>query len=605
MAVFSHPASNSGIMKSKDKTLFRVGISALVVRALYLFAHLSSPFFARPFLDQKYYELCARQIAGMGGNVIDGFRPLLYPFVLSVFYLLDPDNGELLSLIAQHTMGIAMAVMVAWLAMHLFDSKRAGLIAGLLFAFSAPPLYFEGELLIATFFSFLLLVLWISICKALENPVPWRAGSLWIISGMILGLAAQARPNALALLLFFPMVFLFRLMRRKISFSPLIGLLGLLVVQLAFAAINSHFSGRFTILTQAGGINFYLGNSKKADGMIPRQDRYVVYEGSYQDPIQAMAIQGYEEAGHEMPATPERVSAYWKTRTLEEIRQAPAQWIRLMIKKSWLMLWNHEIPNNRSFSFVAEEETPLLQWIPVRWWLLLSLAPWGLAALYRMGKHEMLLWMVSFFVLLSGTIILFFVNSRFRIPLWPGMAILSGGGAIHLWSQLKTGKRPWVLAACSIALLLISCVNWFGIPPDPVEIDHALRSKAYLEIGRPKEALADIEKSLATTQNNPGYHQHHGNILLALNENLAAVEAYHKALTLNPGNPMVHNNVGVAFEQAGQIDKAVIAYTEALRLRPGLPSAATNLLLLVEREKQMEHAADPIKETAEKPSDQK
>ncbi len=199
--------------------------------------------------------------------------------------------------------------------------------------------------------------------------------------------------------------------------------------------------------------------------MIPRQSKHVVYEGEYRDPIQVMAEQGYREAsGATGTISSSKGSNYWKQRTIGEIKTDPAHWLGLMAKKSWLMLWSHEVPNNRSLSFAASQETPLLRWLPVRWWLLLALLPWGLAALAKKGKHGFVLWSVSFIVLFSGTVVLFFVNSRFRIPLWPGLAVIGGGGAIYLWSSLKSRHFPRIPIICSITLLLLSTINWFGIP---------------------------------------------------------------------------------------------------------------------------------------------
>ncbi|VGO20907.1 tetratricopeptide repeat protein [Pontiella sulfatireligans] len=565
---------------------------ALFVRFAYFLQHLSSPFFARPFLDQKYYDLCARQLAGAGGDLIGGFRPLLYPYFLSLFYSLHLESGMLLSIMAQHIMGVGMAVLVAWLAMRFFADTKAGLVAGLFFCLSAPPLYFEGELLIATLFSCLLLGVWTSFYQASKSASPRQSGLLWLITGVILGLAAQARPNALPLILAIPALSALRLIRcpKQIAqaSTPLLALAGLLAVQILFGALNARHSGTFSLMTQAGGINFYLGNSQSADGMIPRQSSYVVYDGAYRDPIQVMAEQGYQEAmGTEGAISQEAVSNYWKTKTVDQIKQDPLRWLHLMLKKTWLMVWSHEVPNNRSLSFTATHETPLLRWLPVHWWLLVALAPWGLAALFKKEKPELLLWICSFFMLFSGTIVLFFVNSRFRIPLWPGMAILGGGGAIHLWSSLKSRKIPWALASCSLVLLILSCINWFSIPPDPIEGDHAFRAKAYYALGQYEKALADIETTLKTTQENPGYHLQHGNILLALNNSQAALQAYFKALALNASDPALHNNMGIAFENAGETEKALTAYRQALALSPNFHSASVNLLMLAVQESEL------------------
>ena len=196
------------------KLLLRIGLVALIVRVLYLIQHAGSPFFGRALLDQHYYELCAKQLAGAGGGIIDGFRPLLYPLFASLFYRIDLDSGMFFTVIVQHLLGIGMTIMVAWLAMRFFESTKAGLIAGLLFCLSAPPLYFEGELLIATLFSFLLLLLWgLYHLAARETASIRRAALLWLGAGATLGLAAQARPNALPLMLCFPLISLFRFIR--------------------------------------------------------------------------------------------------------------------------------------------------------------------------------------------------------------------------------------------------------------------------------------------------------------------------------------------------------------------------------------------------------
>ncbi|MDZ8119380.1 tetratricopeptide repeat protein [Pontiella agarivorans] len=575
----------------KSKPLFYLALSALIVRALYFFQELASPFFLRPLLDQHYYDLCARQLAGGGGDLIDGFRPLLYPLFLSGFYRIAPDSGILLSVMAQMALGVGITVLVAALSMRIFSNRTAGILAGLFFCLSAPPLYFEGQLLITTLFSFLLLVLSYVVCLAMNTKPIAKSAALWLAAGILLGLSAQARPNALPLILFFPMLGIFRWLQlrthsrppttRLLSLLPLLALPGLLLIQILFGMINAQYSGKFSLMTQAGGINFYLGNSKNADGMIPRQDRYVVYEGEYRDPIQVMAEEGYREAtGETGTLSQEKVSNHWKTKTIEEIKADPARWIGLMAKKTWLMFWNHEVPNNRSFEFAATEDSTLLKWLPVRWWLLLSLFPWGIAALIKQRQHEQILWIGSFLVLLSGTIILFFVNSRFRIPLWPGMAIVAGGGALYFWESIKEKSIPLTPVLFSIILLPLSLINWFNIPADPIEHDLSMRSSAYYDRGQYEQALADINRCLERVDNNPGYYFRQANILLAMEQNGAAIQSYLKAIKLNNTDPIFHNNLGIAFENSGQFEHAETAYNKALSLRPNHTAARTNLMLL-------------------------
>jgi uncharacterized SAM-binding protein YcdF (DUF218 family) len=584
----------------KTKPFFYLALSALIVNFLYFFQSAASPFFGRPLLDQHYYDLCARQLAGGTGDLIDGFRPLLYPLFLSVFYSIDLDGGILLSLVAQLVISIIMTLLVALLAMRLFNSEGAGIISGVLFALSGPPIYFEGQLLIVTLFSFLLLILWLVIFQALGNKPTKQSALLWVLSGIVLGLAAQARPNALPLILFFPVLAGFRFLKTKQltkSCLPLLAIPGLLIIQILFGSINATYNGTFSLMTQAGGINFYLGNSQKADGMIPRQDRHVSYEGEYHDPIQVMAEQGYrEETGVTGPVSPKEVSNHWKQKTIDEIKSDPTRWIRLMAKKSWLMFWNHEVPNNRSFEFAATQDTPLLRWLPVRWWLLLALFPFGIATLVKCRKSEQILWISSFFILFSGTVTLFFVNSRFRIPLWPGMAIIAGGGAMYLWNSIKFRCIPKLPLIFSLILLPISFINWFHIPPDPIENDLSMRAGAYYDQGRYDEALTDAFQCLEFAANNPRYHFLLGNILLAKEDYTTAINAYLKAISLNAEDPMFFNNLGIAFESMGDYKKAATTYRKALELRPNHRAARTNLMLLSIRTDKLERAGGMLTE---------
>jgi tetratricopeptide (TPR) repeat protein len=600
------------ISRLEKKTLVRLGLAALIVRFLYFIQHLNSPFFARPLLDQRYYELCARQLAGMGGELISGFRPLLYPAFLSIFCRLDPEGGILWAIVIQHLFGVLMTLLIAIGTSILFKNASAGIAAGILFCLSGPPLFFEGKLLITTLFSLLLLLFLLSVLWAIAEQRATRAACLWLLAGILLGFSAQARPNALPLALSFPAVSIYRWLfaNRKMPFArrrsfptvqalmPILAVPALLTIQLVFAAWNTSYSNSFSLTPQAGGINFYLGNYHKADGMIPRQDRHVVYEGSYRDPIQEMSEQVFREVtGTTGAASPVEVSAFWKRRAFAEIKADPARWLGLMVKKTWLMLWSHEVPNNFSLGFAAMHDTPILRWLPIHWWLLLALFPWGIHALLQAKQHETILVLLSFLALFASTIILFFVNSRYRVPLWPCMAMIAGGGTIRLYAAIKTYQLPLRTSLASAFLLALSLINWFGIPPDPIENDLSMRANALYENGRNEEALLDINQCIEAAPGNPRYHFIRGNVLLAQNLHQEAIASFLKAISLNANDPRFHNNLGLALEHAGYLSKAETAYSKALQLRPTDQRAQMNLALLAIRTgnlKQAEQLLNPL-----------
>ena len=111
---------------------------ALVVRLLYVIQLSASPYFTRPLLDQRYYDLCARQLAGEPGSLIDGFRPLLYPLYLSAFYVMDIESGVLLSILSQFMLGIGMCVLIALLTSKLMNREKVSVLLFRYFKLPSP-----------------------------------------------------------------------------------------------------------------------------------------------------------------------------------------------------------------------------------------------------------------------------------------------------------------------------------------------------------------------------------------------------------------------------------------------------------------------------------
>src|SRR5215471_12669301 len=88
----SGPASASGkdlSPQSFKKWLVLLALLGLVVRLGFFVEHARSPSFGVPTLDQTYYDTVARMLlAGEDLHALHGFRPLLYPLFLAVWYKL-------------------------------------------------------------------------------------------------------------------------------------------------------------------------------------------------------------------------------------------------------------------------------------------------------------------------------------------------------------------------------------------------------------------------------------------------------------------------------------------------------------------------------------
>ena len=585
---------------------------AFLLRLLYLTEHARSPLFQFPVLDALYYDTVSRLLAqGESLAAINpGFRPLLYPWLLSRLYLLSPKAAIPLALLGQHLLGVVSTGLVIWIAFRLSGSNRVAALAGLLFVLAGPPLYFEGELLLTALTSCLNLVLVAFLVRFLSpaegEELGSRGGLLWLVAGGLLGLAAQTRPNVLLFAAALPAGALYlaqsaerrHAWRRAVAPTAL-ALAGLLLVLALFGALQRPAFGRFTLLTGAGGVNFYLGNKREADGMVPRQDRAVTYADAYRDSVQVFAREEYARARgvSAAEATSSEISSYWLGRGVDEITSAPAAWAGLMARKAWFLVWNREIPNNRSYGWVAENESGLLGWLPVRWWLLICLAPLGVAALWKGGRTRALFWVVSFLLCWGAGLVLFFVNGRYRAPLWPLMCVLAAAGATRLvalaLAAVRQGKvaallRP--LAAC-VALAALSLVNWLGIPAPAEGRDWFYRSVANLEIGELEAARRDAEAAVAADTFEAAYHFQLASVSLAQDRPLEALEPLREAASLNSKEPRIWNNLGVALERTGDVAEAYASYLKAIELLGDYAPALANAALLELRAGRIDVAA--------------
>ena len=539
-------------------------------------------------------------LAGDDLHQLRGFRPLLYPIFLATIYTAGGNWGVDLAIFVQHLLGVGTGLLVALLGSRLFRNRLSGLIGGLLFMLAPVPLYFEGELLIEPSYTFL-------ICAALllhlyaAEATGTKAAVLWLCCGASIVLIAQARANILVFLPIYPAFAIWRswLSRDWKAVAPILGVLGGLVMGVVWGLVNLKQSDHFHLLPNQGGVALYLGNKRTADGMIPEQERRTLSGERYEDSIEVWAREEYQASmrahGRQPLTDPMAVSKYWTRRTLEEIQADPAAWIGLMAKKSWLTFWNAEIPNNKAFAFLQQEFT-WLRLLPVRWVVLLMLAPAGIWLAIREGEARASLILLLYTVLYSAANIAFFICDRYRYPVWPIMAVFAGGGLLALYGAIRASnfrRFAWIMAsACGMAVLALP--NWFGAKLPSFSRDYMFRSIACYEKGRFAEALADADRSTELNPRDATALHHQGNVLFALNRLEDAQVAYAQALNLSPGEASIWNNLGTALQAAGRTEEALDAFRRATASSPPSLNAFVGIALIEFRSGNLEAATSAL-----------
>jgi len=575
---------------SFKKALVFLLLLGLITRIGFFVEHARSPLFGAPVLDEKYYDTVAKMLlAGQDLHELHGFRPLLYPLFVALFYKIGGAGGVELALLAQHLLGVATGWIVALLAARVFRHRLCGLAAGVLFFLAPVPLFFEGELLIESSYTFLICLGLLLVLRAADARGP-RSAWLWLFSGGLTVLAAQARANILVFLAIYPLFAAWRWRRvgKAAAWPPLLGLAGALAMMVPWGVFNLRQSNHFHLMPNGGGVVLYLGNRRGADGMFtgvdvikrlselnqqtlggPSPGEDPIASGArYQDLVEVWARAEYAAArraqGRAPEADPMEISKYWTRRAMDEIRADPAAWLRLAAKKSWLLLWNVEVPNNLSFAFL-QRELFWLRVLPVRWFVLLMLAPVAIWAAAKRGGGNALFVVLAYMGFYSAANVAFLICDRYRYPIWPTMAVLGGGGLVALIEILRRRRAlPIAGAVAGMSVMAaLSLHNWFGAAIPNFARDFQFRSIVCYDQGNVRQALADIDRSLALNPLDSGSLHHRGNVLFALNRLEEARQAYEQTLTLIPGDSGVWNNLGATLDALGRLEEALEAFRHA------------------------------------------
>jgi Tfp pilus assembly protein PilF len=571
---------SAGVFKNCLVYLFLLG---LIVRTGFMVEHARLPSYGVLTLDQTYYDSVARMLlAGEDLHPLHGFRPLLYPMFVAVFYKLGGPHGIDLVLAAQHLLGVLTGLLVALLGAWLFRHRLSGLAAGALYLLAPLPLCFEGELLIESSYTFLICVGLLLLLRAAE-ATGWKGVLLWLLCGAFTVFTAQERSNIFVFMAVYPFFAAWRWwrLRRGATLLPLLGLIGGAVMGIPWGFVNDMQSGHFQVIPSAGGVNFYLGNRRTADGITMELGRRVSYT-EREDSVEVWARQEYEAAmraqGRQPSTDPRAVSQYWTHRGLDEIKADPAAWLRLMAKKCWLSLWNTEIPSLKSFAFLQMENV-WLRLLPVRWVILFMLAPAGIWAAAKWGNGDALFILLFYVFLYSALNVAFFICDRYRYPVWPVMAAIAGGGLLAFIETIRQQRwrGTFCLAASMAVMASISLPNWFNAKLPTFARDYLSRSVAWYQKGHFQEALNDVDRSIALNPGDTAALHQRGNVLLALNRLDEARQQYEQTLKIYSEDAGVWNNYGIALDGLGRTNEALQAYLRATQCQPPSPSAFIGL----------------------------
>jgi tetratricopeptide (TPR) repeat protein len=581
-------------MKSSRLQLFLVttGI-ALFLRLVHLWLMSDNPLFTRPIMDAAMHDQWARGLLdGTWPGPEPFFRAPFYPYLLGALYWIF--DGARLPIQAVHALISALGAGFAGLIAARLFNRRAGYLAGLLLATLWTSIYFSAELLLVSLAVTLnLLMLWILLDREEGELSTTRIAA----AGLILGLSAITRPNILILL---PLLIWF-IWRERPSAKRTMGLvvfLVALILPISPVAISNQVRGHDTVLIASqGGVNFYIGNNSRSDGrtaVVP--DTRPTWQGGYEDAI-AMAE---KDAGHALK--PSQVDRYFMRRGLGFLLDDPGTAVKLYGSKLRMLLGAAERSNNK-YIYAWRDWSSLLR-LPIwpGWAMILGLAVLGFFRCDWPGRSRRLLIGVSALYALS--ILLFFVNARFRLPVAAILAIPAGAGLEAVWSSLRSRpdqprwRHGMAGPAFAVLVILLSSLDFVGFKENRTNANpfyYFTLGNAYADQGDRAEAIVNYRKSLAisTTYSHANFHMIRDNLYRSYLQMLSeegmrpdALSAARQWTRAAPQNLEARVWLGNLLLDAGRIDEAGAHFEIAKRTDPESPDVLSGEAWILYHQKQ-------------------
>ncbi|MCH7689514.1 MAG: glycosyltransferase family 39 protein [candidate division Zixibacteria bacterium] len=587
---------------SRWLTPLLIFLAAFSIRVVYLNQISTIPTFEKPIMDEQYHLALAEQINSEEGLPDEPYyRAPLYPYFLAAVFNLTAESVYWTRII-QILLGALLPLLLYFLGLMLFNRSVAFWSAAIA-AFYPTFLYYDSALLITSLMVLLTTLLILQLYRCEKNPVPLQ----FILAGLLLGLAGLARPNILLLgpflIIWIMLVIKPQLGWKKALFSYGLIALASFVVVLPVTIRNYTVGDDSVFISWQGGYNFYIGNNRQATGWsatVPGID--ATWGGGYK---QSIAI-AEKSRGKQLKRS--EVSDFWFGLAFKEIKQDPANFFSLQLKKLRLFANGFEIPNNQNI-YLAREFSPLISLLMFDgvlffpYGLLLPLALLGLAFSVRYWRKYLLIYLLLSSYLV--TLMLFFVCARFRQPLIPLLIMLAvfGVGQLIKFFKKRDVKNLSLTLLVFVLLVVESNHDITGIDRNHLKAeDHMLLGTAYLDQGRLESAKREFSKSIKF---DPAFALPYNNLgLISLRRgdanaasqyflkaiqsdpqtlepyfNLAtqhiekrqfeqALEILYQARQNQPLNDFVHLKIGSTLYQLGRIDEAKLAIEESLRLNP-------------------------------------
>jgi 4-amino-4-deoxy-L-arabinose transferase-like glycosyltransferase len=573
-------------------TLFALALILLLgatLRGLYLHEYAQAPDFDVPLVDAAFHHYWARGLATGDWTPPPGepdphiqrvpfFRPPGYAYTLAALFKLT-GTGFLWPRVLQMAVGLLSAALAYRIARRCFGTA-AGLWAALLMATHWVFILAEADFQEPVFSVLFILLL----IQAMLIWAERKSLKLAVGAGILVGLLALMRPNALSLLPAIAIWMVWIQRRRKTAgwSRALIGFaLGAALTIAPVTLRNWVVAHDLVWISSNGGLNLLAANRDGADGTVKVSLPGIgKLDTCFDHPGIIANLQ--RRLGRRL--TDSQASSMLAAEAGRWIVRNPGTALELAGRRTLLFWGPTEVDDNKPVQ-PERENSAILRRIPTSFGLIFALSLLGVgfvaweARRPRAGghaghaipprEHELIVLSVLLVAFWFAAYLPFSILSRYRTPIVPVLILLGSLFLQHL-GRLAIA-RDYRRLALWAALLLVTAVathaNVSGYHPSYARW-HYQRGLVQRQRSHPELSIAEFQSAL---EHNPRYAAAANDlgVTLAQQGRIAeGIRALQIAVQLEPQDPSIRFNLAAALELQGSLAESREQYAALLRIDP-------------------------------------
>lgn len=541
----------------QNRYIVYIFLFGLALRVAFFAIMREYPLLYLQSLDESYYLEFGKRIAS-GISAVDGnsfFMDPLYGYFLGFIFLLFGDNLTVLRLI-QILLDSFNIVIVYFIGCKAWD-KKAGTVAGLVWSVYVVSFYYTLLVLKVTVAVTGVLLFTLLLLTVSEK----NRKTGWFITGLAAGILTYVRANFILLIPFSIMVYWIVNRPKTGHFikNSVIFLAGATILFSSNAVHNYFVTGSASVLISSSGRILYCCNNPDNVAGI-----YDVPAFSRSHPEETEKdFHAEAERRLDKKLSPAEVSRYWRTETFRALKDNIHIIPQLFFNKLKWTIANYEIPMNQSYALAADFAGTAKVPFP-NYAFVFALGVPGLAAGILLKKRAG--WMLVPVLSIITTLMIFYVSSRFRMPMVPFFAIGTGIYISLVFNRIRQKQWPKVLLLIVISLLLFTVSFLISPPLSDGHKEFGVAKALYIQNNMEKAKPLALE-AVSKYPKNANLHILMGKIMKKEGSIDQAMQYFQDALQLDSDNFTVNYELAMLYINDGKPENAVLHLKKCLTLK--------------------------------------